>query len=205
MLSKQEGLTAILNRFHNEKEKNADIAHLHELHMEMDNAVAAAYGWSDLDLGHGFHETPQGVRFTISEPARREVLARLLQLNHERYEEEVKAGLHEKKKTSPRPSPSGRGRKSNNAEDAPQKLAASRRGRHAVKEQPSLLSAVDSPPADEPAAVQAPPPAATPADQIGKWDQCVCLGCGKHLVGFSMEEHTQKVHGGKEPGYRKVG
>ena len=59
--------------------------------------MAAAYGWSDLDLGHGFHETKQGLRFTISEPARREVLARLLKLNHERYAEEVAQGLHEKK------------------------------------------------------------------------------------------------------------
>ena len=64
----------------------------------MDNAVAAAYGWTDFDLDHGFHETKQGVRYTISEPARREVLARLLKLNHERYAEEVKQGLHEKKK-----------------------------------------------------------------------------------------------------------
>ena len=93
-----EGLTAINNRFHNSKEKSADIALLRELHIEMDNAVAATYGWSDLDLGHGFHETPQGMRFTISETARREVLARLLQLNHERYEEEVRQGLHEDKK-----------------------------------------------------------------------------------------------------------
>jgi hypothetical protein len=60
--------------------------------------LAAACGWDDLDLGHGFHETPQGTRFTLSEAARREVLARLLRLNHERYEEEVRAGLHEKKK-----------------------------------------------------------------------------------------------------------
>ena len=64
----------------------------------MDRAVAAAYGWDDLDLGHGFHETKQGVRFTISEPARREVLARLQKLNHERYAEEGRQGLHEKKK-----------------------------------------------------------------------------------------------------------
>jgi len=53
---------------------------------------------ASLDLVHGFHETKQGVRYTISEPARREVLARLLKLNHERYAEEVKQGLHEKKK-----------------------------------------------------------------------------------------------------------
>src|SRR5438093_12566253 len=66
--------------------------------VEMDIAVGAAYGWTDLDLGHGFHETKQGTRYTISEAARREVLARLLKLNHERYAEEVAKGLHDKKK-----------------------------------------------------------------------------------------------------------
>jgi hypothetical protein len=66
----------------------------------MDQAVAAAYGWTDLDLGHGFHQTRQGVRYTISEPAHQEVLARLLRLNHERDAEEVRQGLHEKKKAT---------------------------------------------------------------------------------------------------------
>ena len=37
---------------------------------------------------------------TLSETARREVLARLLKLNHERYAEEVRQGLPEKKKTT---------------------------------------------------------------------------------------------------------
>ena len=77
----------------------------------MDKAVAAAYGWDDLDLGHGFHETKQGTRFTISESARREVLARLLKLNHERYAEEVAQGLHDKKGKAKTPK-AGRGRKS---------------------------------------------------------------------------------------------
>ncbi len=97
MLDRQEGITAVYNRFHDPDEASADIQKLRELHVEMDNAVAAAYGWTDLDLGHGFHDTKQGVRYTISEPARREVLQRLLKLNHERYEEEVRQGLHEKK------------------------------------------------------------------------------------------------------------
>jgi hypothetical protein len=96
MQSHQEGLTKTYNRFHDSDERNVDIARLRELHVEMDRAVAAAYGWDDLDLDHGFHETAQGVRFTIGESARREVLARLLKLNHERYEEEVRQGLHEK-------------------------------------------------------------------------------------------------------------
>ena len=80
----------------NDGSQNAkDVRQFREAHVEMDQAVAAAYGWTDLDLGHGFHETKQGIRYTISEPARREVLDRLLMLNHERYAEEVAQGLHE--------------------------------------------------------------------------------------------------------------
>jgi hypothetical protein len=77
MLARQEGLAATYNRFHDPDETGADIVRLRELHAAM---------------AHGFDETPQGLRYTISEPARREVLARLLELNHARYAEEVKAG-----------------------------------------------------------------------------------------------------------------
>ncbi len=95
MLARQEGLTKTYNHFHNLTESAEDIVELRRLHIEMDQAVAAAYDWTDLDLSHGFHETKQGLRFTISEAAGREVLDRLLLLNHERYAEEVKAGLHD--------------------------------------------------------------------------------------------------------------
>lgn len=98
MLNRSEGLTKTYNRFHRRDEDSADIAELRKLHVEMDNAVAAAYGWMDLDLGHGFYETKAGIRYTVSEPARREILDRLLTLNHERHEEEVKRGLHDKDK-----------------------------------------------------------------------------------------------------------
>ena len=67
MLTRQAGLTKTYNRFHDPDEAAADIQKLRQLHVEMDDAVAAAYGWTDLDLGHGFHETKQGVRYTISE------------------------------------------------------------------------------------------------------------------------------------------
>jgi hypothetical protein len=97
MLANQEGLTKTYNRFHDPHEHSAEIVKLRELHKEMDEAVAHAYGWDDLALGHGFHETKQGLRYTICETARREVLDRLLLLNHARHEEEVKAGLFEAK------------------------------------------------------------------------------------------------------------
>lgn len=98
MLARQEGLTKTYNRFHDSQEASADIQKLRQFHVEIDHAVAAAYGWTDLALGPGFHQTKQGLRYTISEPARREVLARLLKLNHERYAEEVRQGLHNKQK-----------------------------------------------------------------------------------------------------------
>jgi hypothetical protein len=97
MQTRGEGLTKTYNRFHNPNETAADIEKLRRLHTEMDNAVAAAYGWQDLHLEHGFHDTKQGIRYTLSETARREVLDRLLELNHQRYAEEVEAGLHDKK------------------------------------------------------------------------------------------------------------
>ena len=88
METRQEGLTKIYNRFNEPQEKSLDILELRRLHIELDQAVAAAYEWNGLDFGHGFHETKQGLHYTISQSARREVLDRLLALNHQRHAEE---------------------------------------------------------------------------------------------------------------------
>jgi len=98
MAARREGLTATYNRFHSPHEVSHDIATLRALHVEMDYAVAAAYDWTGLDLGHGFHQTKQGLRYTISEAARRKVLDLLLALNHERYAAEQSAAA-----AAPRP------------------------------------------------------------------------------------------------------
>lgn len=90
MQSQGNGINELYNSFHAKDTSSEDIQSLRRLHVEMDRAVATAYGWTDLSLDHGFHETKQGTRFTISESARREVLARLLKLNHERYQEETR-------------------------------------------------------------------------------------------------------------------
>jgi len=89
MQTRREGLTTTYNRFHNAHDRAPDIQQLRELHVEMDQAVAAAYGWQDLALDHDFHDTKQGIRFTVAEAARRELLDRLLALNHQRHREEV--------------------------------------------------------------------------------------------------------------------
>ncbi|PZV76097.1 hypothetical protein CLV31_12617 [Algoriphagus aquaeductus] len=76
-----------------------DIIRLRELHKEMDEAVLEAYGWTDIQLRHDFYEVeylPENdrVRYTIHPDARKEILKRLLDLNHQYFEEEAKQGLH---------------------------------------------------------------------------------------------------------------
>jgi hypothetical protein len=81
MQERQIGLTKLYNAFHG---NDSGLQELRDLHVHLDRAVAAAYGWT-FDLGHGFHNTKQGVRFTISPEARAKVLDLLLALNHERH------------------------------------------------------------------------------------------------------------------------
>lgn len=99
MLAESIGLTRLYKRFHDPDEAEYRILELRALHGRVDETVSLAYGWEGLDLDHGFHEVPylpknDRVRFTISEPARIEVLRRLSELNRQRYNEEVEKGLH---------------------------------------------------------------------------------------------------------------
>lgn len=103
MTSRNIGLTALYNLFHDPSKKDAELEEMRKLQREIDEAVRDAYGWSDIDLGHGFREVGylpanDNVRYTISEPARIEILKRLSALNRQRWEEEEAAGLHKKGK-----------------------------------------------------------------------------------------------------------
>ncbi len=89
MIGSGQGLTATYNRIHNPHEDDPEIVQLRELHVALDLAVRGVYRWEDLNLDHGFHETAQGLRYTIGPAARTEVLDRLLELNHERHAAEV--------------------------------------------------------------------------------------------------------------------
>jgi hypothetical protein len=93
MLERWEGLTKTYNRVHDPDERAEDIVELRRLHLELDHAVAVAYGWDDLLMDHGFHETRQGIRYTFSPATRTELLDRLLELNHQRAAAEVAAGV----------------------------------------------------------------------------------------------------------------
>ncbi len=99
LLSEGQGLTKVYNRVHEQPEdKSERIRELRRLRRELDRAVVDAYGWTDLELDHDFRETPLGLRYTISEAVKTEVLDRLLELNHARHADEVARGLHHGKK-----------------------------------------------------------------------------------------------------------
>lgn len=91
MVANNSGLTATYNRVHSRGEVDAALLSLREWHRKLDDAVLAAYGWSDIYLDHDFRVTEEGLRFTISEP-RIEILDRLLELNHARHADEIARG-----------------------------------------------------------------------------------------------------------------
>jgi hypothetical protein len=97
MISQQQGLTDFYNHFHDPNEKDESIIRLRGLHEKMDNVVAVAYGWNDLDLRHDFYKIKKDMRYTISKSSRNIVHDRLIALNRQRHEEEVKAGFHDNK------------------------------------------------------------------------------------------------------------
>lgn len=110
MVRNNEGLTKTYNRFHDPDERDVGILKLRDLHAAIDRAVLDAYGWTDiatdcdflLDYQEEEDDTEQGVakgrqkkkpwRYRWPDAVRDEVLARLLDLNARRAEEERLAG-----------------------------------------------------------------------------------------------------------------
>jgi hypothetical protein len=100
MLARQAGLTATYALVNDANCSEEDIVELRRIHREIDESVCLAYGWDDLiaqGLDYGFHKTGAYVRYTVGPAVQREMVDRLLELNHQRYAEEVAAGLHDKK------------------------------------------------------------------------------------------------------------
>lgn len=129
MTRRKSGLTALYNDVHKQPTSDAEIARLREIHVEIDEAVREAYAqdedrdpaihefeariasaplpsWREIDLAHGFHDTPQGPRFTINPQARTDILDKLLALNRYRHQQELASGLFNKNKKKPHPKPS---------------------------------------------------------------------------------------------------
>jgi hypothetical protein len=80
-----------------------EVNRIRDLHVDIDEAVMESYGWQDIDLNYGYYDSISGSRYTVSPEAQAEVLDRLLELNHQRYAEEVGAGLHQDAGATPPP------------------------------------------------------------------------------------------------------
>ncbi len=105
-----EGMTETYNRFHSPDERDEGILELRRLHAAMDDAVLRAYGWDDLaetatceflldyeeeeDNSPGAKKSKKKKpwRLRWPDPFRDEVLARLLELNEQRHQEELLVG-----------------------------------------------------------------------------------------------------------------
>jgi hypothetical protein len=102
MVKNAEGLTATYNGFHDPDERGLGIMRLREMHSAIDRAVLDSYGWTDIQPICEFLLDYEDQGDTEQEPSRRkkpwrcrwpdeirdEVLARLLDLNRVRAEEE---------------------------------------------------------------------------------------------------------------------
>jgi hypothetical protein len=75
-----------------------DIVRMRRIHVELDLAVMAAYGWDDVPLEHGFHTYRQMTRWTVSPAARVEILDRLLAENLRRAAAQPKTGTSKRGK-----------------------------------------------------------------------------------------------------------
>ena len=85
MLRRGLGLTRLYNLVNDPGLKagaDPDVDRMRAIHVELDAAVAAAYGWEDLDLTHGFHTYRKMTRWTVPPATRVEILDRLLEENH---------------------------------------------------------------------------------------------------------------------------
>jgi N-6 DNA Methylase len=103
MARNDEGLTKTYNRFHDPHEHSDAIERLRTLHARMDRAVLDAYGWDDITadceflLEYEIDEEAWGkkkkpFRYRWPDETQDEVLARLIELNGERADDEQLAG-----------------------------------------------------------------------------------------------------------------
>jgi hypothetical protein len=114
MVKNDQGLTKTYNRFHDPDERDPGILKLRELHAAIDRAVLDAYGWSDIPTdceflldyeidGEEWGDKKKPWRYRWSDEVRDEVLARLLELNAQRAQEEMRSGATSAKKGNKKP------------------------------------------------------------------------------------------------------
>jgi type I restriction-modification system DNA methylase subunit len=92
LIRRNIGLTTLYNLIDDpdlKSDTDRDVKLMREIQVELDELVMRSYGWSDIDLDHGFHVQREVARWTVSAEARVEILNRLLTENHRRSEAET--------------------------------------------------------------------------------------------------------------------
>lgn len=84
MIGSGAGLTTVHNRMHDSGDQSSDINDMRLSLQQLTNEVARSYGWDQPKPVLAFRESSLGVRFTVSEGIRNELIERLLTLNHSR-------------------------------------------------------------------------------------------------------------------------
>ncbi|QAY62457.1 hypothetical protein ET495_03415 [Xylanimonas allomyrinae] len=81
------GVTELYNLVNDPRVKpgdDTDVDEIRTIHSRLDREVIVAYGWSDVELEHGFHAYKQVLKWSVSPVARYELLDRLLSENRRR-------------------------------------------------------------------------------------------------------------------------
>lgn len=104
------GLTEVMNAVHTPANTDATFVELRNLLANVDAQVAAAYGWTDIEISYDFREFAGGSvndpwRWALSEDVTDELMRRLTDLNRQRFEELLLA-------EATVPTPAKRGRRS---------------------------------------------------------------------------------------------
>ena len=92
-LRQQGGVTPAMNAFNDEANISSDVLEARKLMQTINMAVARAYGWGDLDLSTSFEDRGLGKRLYLKKDIEREILRRLVKLNHRIWNEQQDAVL----------------------------------------------------------------------------------------------------------------
>ena len=107
MQSTNIGITEFMNNINNEADTSSPVELFRSLKAKLDQEIINAYGWTDINLNHGFYDLdflPKNdcTRFTISQSARDKIISRLANLNQERFSEQSQRNKTAKKNKNTR-------------------------------------------------------------------------------------------------------
>ncbi len=100
IFDKQQGLTSVNNLVHDKYVDSDEIVRLRDVQVCIDHLVLVLFGWSDIQLDHGFYSLYEGERYGLSPHAKDEILYRLAMLNKTRHASHLNTSTRKKPKAA---------------------------------------------------------------------------------------------------------